>query len=353
METTDGLNLQAWNSSWFYSKATEFLANVTKGTSLETPAAGLWCHSNRNNCAITIGKYLSYETPKDVAETAFICSRFLAKNLLLKIDSITKTSLSALGIEADPKIYETGAETYRAVADQINTRAHEITLWIAPNAESVIESNIIKAQASNQTPPQAFNALQLVGPTMFAAFAARKTLQNSQSVLYNTYLLLSGTRTVKKSRKEMPDEWTMSANIPITHEITRKFTAAKLIRDIVMETIFTAAWATSGYLAMQGMEEAIIQGGGDPTSAQDFTKWAVAATTMAPTLYGFFKAAIENEPVSDGPAKTPHLVYSNPLDALRFAEVGDQEELVEISEFDRDNRLGLTTNSQLRLLSYK
>lgn len=275
---------------------------------------GIVCVSNPKQCAIDIAKsyarYIAYEGPKFAAESAGTAVRWSAKNLLIISDKLVKDVCHFVGSQG-PDLHAYVATRYHITARIADALAQKGTLWAAPKALEIAEENLLNAKITNTLPPEPFSIVDLIGPSLFMGLCANKAMENAKSTAFSAYLLLSGTRLVTTTYQATPTNWNMSADGKVNFIMTKQYTTRQLLRDILVEGLFTALWAGSGYFTYGGIQEALVNGGSDEARAEMITNALLTTATVAPTLIAAVRASLNSTPTPEGPKSASHLVYSD------------------------------------------
>lgn len=205
-------------------------------------------------------------------------------------------------IQGDPSKLSIALKPLTEKIDEFSVKA---THWVIKKTADELEENLEAYTALGN-----FKAFDLIGPSLAFGFYTNKALTNFSSAMQHAKLLVTNQRLLSTAYQSP----SLSSRAVAIVEKTRRYTAARLLKDTAMESIFAALWSTGSYFTYQGIYKSVLQASNNNSAQASYiANMILTVGIVAPSLYAWVEDAYYTSDTQYKSSKmAPYLVYSDP-----------------------------------------
>lgn len=195
---------------------------------------------------------------------------------------------------------------FKKIAAEANKLSDEATSWVTKKSVKQLTDEFAADESC-------FKAIDLLGPALFLGFCSNKALVNLSSAAHHAKLLLLNKRIVSTAYQSP----SLTSNTVAIVEKTQRYTTGRLLKDTVIESVFTALWSTGAYFTYEGIYKAVLEASNNNSIQASFVANTLLTAGIAvPILYGWIEEALYMLPETQHKNSkiAPHLVYSESSD---------------------------------------
>jgi hypothetical protein len=239
------------------------------------------------------GKSLAYSGSRFLADGSFGAAKWAGNQFVSLADIIVKKGCQLAKVE-EFDIQGPIDQACSAAKEQFDQMEKAATNYIAPKADALHQEQVKLAKQTNAPLPEAFSALQLIGPAVLLSYCSRKASTNLSHALHHFKLLVTGTRNEAVSYTVPTYESNMQGPSVVSFTKTSQYTTFGLLKDVIMESGIATLWAGGAYLTYESILDALKAAGSEDAHAEWMAKALLTTVVVAPTLFGWVKDAFNS-----------------------------------------------------------